>query len=43
MWLLHRILRGHSGPCSNGNEGVLHATQLSRTGALTQDAVECDI
>ena len=30
---------GYCGPGSNGNEGVLNTTQISRTGALPSDAV----
>ena len=28
---------GQSGPGSNGNEGVLHTPQMSKTGASTSD------
>ena len=31
-----------SGLRSNGNEGSLHSSQISRTGALQSDAVLCD-
>ena len=30
---------GQSGPGSNGNEGVIHTCQISRTGSSPSDAV----
>ena len=42
-WWLHDKCYplGQSGPGSNDNEGVLHTTQIFRTGASSSDAVQC--
>ena len=41
IWLIGTINPFPSGPGSNGNEGVLHISQTSRTGASPSDAVKC--
>ena len=43
MGLTGTTTLSQSGPGSNVNEGVLHTPQISRTGALPSDAVECYI
>ena len=39
--LVNSTTLSQSGPGSNGNEGVLHIPQSSRTGASPSDAIEC--
>ena len=44
IWSLNGTLSdmtplGQSGPGSNGNEGIFHTPQISRTGASAPDAV----
>ena len=46
IWPIYETLTGtttsgQSGPGSNGNEGVFHTTQISRTGVSPSDVVWC--